>query len=42
MTEQIFISYSKKNSDFAHQLAHNLEAALMQFGSIVEGLGNDA
>ncbi|MFN2234816.1 MAG: toll/interleukin-1 receptor domain-containing protein [Anaerolineales bacterium] len=27
MTEQIFISYSKKDSDFAHKLADDLEAA---------------
>lgn len=27
MTEQIFISYSKKDSEFAHPLAKNLEAA---------------
>lgn len=27
MTDQIFISYSKKDSDFAHQLADDLEAA---------------
>ncbi len=27
MTDQIFISYSKKDSDFAHRLAGDLEAA---------------
>jgi len=27
MTDQIFISYSKKDSDFAHQLADDLETA---------------
>jgi hypothetical protein len=27
LTEQIFISYSKKDSDFAHKLEYDLEAA---------------
>jgi len=27
MTDHIFISYSKKDSDFAHKLADDLEAA---------------